>query len=158
MHQSVSAYLAQCNASVQSVHEVIHVYPQLWVQCVHPLGQVFAHRVQVLLAGLEWPVRPRFQQYSIHGDVMCWVRCSFLPSFRKWVFYRMADYFLSKIISPIFEGGLLPRTLHFTGHSRRGMVSLVRARFYVLLGVIMGIQFKSGMRNGEGDMLLLQML
>lgn len=61
----------------------------------------------------------------------------FLPSFRKRVFYRMADYFLSKIISPFIGGGGLPRTLHFTGHSRRGFVSLVRALFYVHLDVIM---------------------
>lgn len=63
------SYLAQCYSCVKSVHKVVDVNPQLGIQCVHPLGQVLSHGIEVLLAGLERPVWPGLKQHGVHDCV-----------------------------------------------------------------------------------------
>jgi len=61
-----STNLAEGDASVQTVHEVVHVDVQLRIQHVEPLRQVLLHRVQVLLARLERTEGPRVLHHRRH--------------------------------------------------------------------------------------------
>lgn len=59
-------YLAQGHARVQAIHEVLGIDAQLWIEGAEPLGQILLHGLQILLAGLERPVRPCLQ----HGHCL----------------------------------------------------------------------------------------
>lgn len=58
--------LTKSHASLQPIHEVLHIYPQMRIKHLKPFSQVFFHGIEILLTGLEGPKRPRFQKYSRH--------------------------------------------------------------------------------------------
>lgn len=63
INRSTATYFAESDAGVQPVHKIVNVDSQLRIQRVQPLGQILFHRDQILLRGLERPVRPRFQKH-----------------------------------------------------------------------------------------------
>lgn len=63
INRSTATYFAEGDAGVQPVHKIVNVDSQLRIQRVQPLGQILFHRDQILLRGLERPVRPRFQKH-----------------------------------------------------------------------------------------------
>ena len=59
----MTTYLAESDTILEPLHEVVNVNVEVRVEALQPLGQIFLHGVQILLAGLERPERSRVQQH-----------------------------------------------------------------------------------------------
>ena len=57
----MTTYLAKSDTIVEPLHEVVNVNVEVRVEALQPLGQIFFHGVQILLARLERPERSRVQ-------------------------------------------------------------------------------------------------
>lgn len=57
----ITTYLAQCDPRIKPIHKIIHIDIQLWIHGVYPFGQIFAHRIQILLGTFERPIWTGFQ-------------------------------------------------------------------------------------------------
>lgn len=68
INPSATTYFTECDAGVQPVHKIVNVDSQLRIQRIQPFGQVLFHRDQILLRGLERPVRPRLEK---HRHIAC---------------------------------------------------------------------------------------
>lgn len=68
MHPKVNqtSYLAQRNASVETIHKVVDINHELGVKCVEPFSQILPHRIQVFFARFKGAIRTSFQQNRSH--------------------------------------------------------------------------------------------
>lgn len=100
-----SSYLAEGNAGVESIHEVVDINHELGIKRVEPLGQILPHCIQIFLARFERPIRTRFQQNRCHcSSVRWWIKMKFQPMLsqsKSWRFLLLRLRLLVSLISLI---------------------------------------------------------
>lgn len=117
INRSTATYFAESDAGVQPVHKIVNVDSQLRIQRVQPLGQILFHRDQILLRGLERPVRPRFQKHRHIASTI-----PETPIDRTLVHVRVRVRKISlrslEYLSSLKRDNFVPRIYYFTNCSR----------------------------------------